>query len=46
MRLFFILLRKELRSFFLSPLAYVVMAFFMLLNGVPFILSLAALGAG
>ena len=46
MRIFLILLKKELRAFFLSPLAYVVLAFFMLLNGVPFILSLVALGAG
>lgn len=33
MRLFIILLRKELRSFFLSPLAYVIIALFTFLNG-------------
>lgn len=33
MRPFFILLRKELRSFFLSPLAYVIIALFTFLNG-------------
>jgi len=33
MRQFFILLRKELRSFFLSPLAYVIIALFTFLNG-------------
>ncbi len=46
MRIFFILLSKELKSFFYSPLAYVVMALLMLLNGVPFILSLVALKSG
>ncbi|MCB1230693.1 MAG: ABC transporter permease [Verrucomicrobiae bacterium] len=33
MRSFFILFRKELRSFFLSPLAFVLMALFVFLNG-------------
>lgn len=33
MRAFFILFTKELRSFFLSPLAWVVMALFTFLNG-------------
>ncbi len=33
MRAFWIMFKKELRSFFLSPLAYVVMALFILLNG-------------
>ena len=33
MRTFIILILKELRSFFLSPLAYVVMALFTFLNG-------------
>jgi len=33
MRVFFILFVKELRSFFLSPLAYIVMALFVFLNG-------------
>ncbi len=33
MRAFFILLRKELRSSFLSPLAFVLMALFVFLNG-------------
>jgi ABC-2 type transport system permease protein len=33
MRQFFILLRKELRSFFLSPLAWMIIALFTFLNG-------------
>lgn len=37
MRAFFILFSKELRSFFLSPLAYVVMGLFTFLNGWLFI---------
>ncbi len=35
------LLYKELRSFFVSPLAYVVMALVMVLNGVSFLFSVA-----
>jgi ABC-2 type transport system permease protein len=46
MRIFFILLRKELKSFFYSPLAYIVMALLTLLNGVPFVLSLVVMRAG
>lgn len=37
MRTFLILFAKELRSFFLSPLAYVVIALFTLLNGWVFV---------
>ena len=37
MRAFLILFSKELRSFFLSPLAYVVMGLFTFLNGWLFI---------
>ncbi len=33
MRSFLILLQKELRSFFLSPLAFVLLALFVFLNG-------------
>lgn len=40
MRTFFILFVKELRSFFVSPLAWVVMALVMALNGVAFSFSL------
>ena len=36
MRIFWILLVKELRAFFFSPIAYVVLALVMLLNGVSF----------
>jgi ABC-2 type transport system permease protein len=36
MRVFFILLGKELRSFFLSPVAWVVLAFFMVISGFAF----------
>ncbi len=43
MRTFFTLLGKELRQIFLSPLAYVVLLLFMLLNGVTFYTSITAL---
>jgi ABC-2 type transport system permease protein len=43
MRTFFILLGKELRQFFLSPQAYVVLVLFMLINGVGFYASISAL---
>ena len=43
MRAFFILFRKELRSFFLSPIAYVVIALVMLLNGFAFRAGVEAL---
>jgi ABC-2 type transport system permease protein len=43
MRTFRILLAKELRSFFLSPIAYVVLALVMLLNGVAFYASVRIL---
>lgn len=46
MRVFLILLRKELKSFFFSPLAYVVMGFLMLMNGFQFVLSLVAMHSG
>ena len=36
MRCFFILLKKELRGFFVSPIAYVVIALVMVLNGFSF----------
>ncbi len=36
MRTFFILLTKELRSFFLSPVAWVVLAMFMAISGLSF----------
>jgi ABC-2 type transport system permease protein len=36
MRCFFILLKKELRSFFVSPVAYIVLALVMVLNGLSF----------
>jgi ABC-2 type transport system permease protein len=43
MRVFWILLTKELRSFFLSPVAYVVLGLFMILNGFTFFQGLSAL---
>jgi ABC-2 type transport system permease protein len=45
MRVFFILLGKELRSFFFSPIAYVVLALFMVINGFSFYQGLGALNA-
>lgn len=43
MRSFFILFSKELRSFFLSPMAYVVMALFTFLNGWLFVSMVRAM---
>ncbi|MEQ1839326.1 MAG: ABC transporter permease [Verrucomicrobiales bacterium] len=43
MRAFYILLTKELRSFFLSPLAYVLVALFTFLNGWLFISMLKSM---
>ncbi|MBL9113549.1 MAG: ABC transporter permease [Verrucomicrobiaceae bacterium] len=43
MRLFFILLSKELRAFFVSPVAYVVLALVTALNGFSFRAALAKL---
>ena len=43
MRPFFILFSKELRSFFLSPMAYVVMALFTFLNGWLFVSMVRAM---
>lgn len=43
MRVFFILLGKELRQIFLSPLAYVVLVLFMLVHGISFYAALSAL---
>lgn len=45
MRTFFILLWKELRSFFLSPMAYVLMALFVFLNGWLFVSIVHAMTA-
>lgn len=43
MRCFFILLTKELRAFFVSPVAYVVLALVMVLNGFSFRAALSIL---
>lgn len=43
MRCFFILLKKELRGFFVSPVAYVVLALVMVLNGFSFRAALSIL---
>jgi gliding motility-associated transport system permease protein len=43
MRVFCILLGKELRQFFLSPLAYVVLVLFMLISGVSFYAAVSVL---
>ena len=43
MRTFFILLGKELRAFFFSPVAWVVIALFMVITGQSFSLSIALL---
>ncbi len=45
MRVFLILLGKELRSFFFSPIAYIVLALFMVINGFSFYQGLGALNA-
>lgn len=45
MRVFFILFGKELRHFFLSPMAYIVLALFMLVNGLSFYWAVQALQA-
>jgi ABC-2 type transport system permease protein len=44
MRVFLILLGKELRAFFLSPVAYIVLGLFMVLNGLMFSQGIATLG--
>lgn len=46
MRVFFILLHKELRSFFWSPIAWVVLALVMLLNGFSFAAAMTNLETG
>jgi ABC-2 type transport system permease protein len=46
MRVFFILLGKELRQFFLSPLAYVILLLVMLLGGISFYAAVSALTKG
>ena len=46
MRPFFILLNKELRAFFFSPVAYVVLALVMVINGFSFYAAVAALKLG
>jgi ABC-2 type transport system permease protein len=43
MRIFWILLKKELHSFFVSPVAYVVLALVMILNGFAFRAALSVL---
>ncbi len=46
MRGLLILLRREIASFFYSPIAYVVLFFFLILNGLSFWFSLAVLSRG
>ncbi len=36
MRKFFTLLSREIRSYFYSPIAYIVLVFFLLVSGVDF----------
>ena len=36
MRVFWVLFKKELRAFFVSPMAYIVLALVMVLNGFSF----------
>ena len=43
MRIFWVMLKKELRAFFVSPVAYVVLALVMVLNGFAFRAALAIL---
>src|SRR3981081_4282054 len=46
MRRFFTLLARELSAFYFSPIAYVVLFFFLILNGLSFWFSLALLSRG
>lgn len=46
MRIFWILLKKELHAFFVSPVAYVVLALVMVLNGFAFRAALSLLESG
>src|SRR5215471_11200828 len=46
MRRFFILLRRELGSFYYSPIAYAVLFFFLILNGLSFWFAVALLSRG
>ena len=41
MRKFFVLLAREIRSYFYSPIAYVVMVFFLIVSGVDFYFQLS-----
>src|ERR671933_2028661 len=41
MRKFFVLLGREVRSYFYSPIAYIVLLFFLLLSGVDFYFQLS-----
>jgi ABC-2 type transport system permease protein len=43
MRIFWVLLKKELRSFFVSPMAYIILALVMVLNGFSFRAALSVL---
>ncbi|MDZ4287640.1 MAG: ABC transporter permease subunit [Prosthecobacter sp.] len=43
MRIFWVLLKKELRGFFVSPMAYIVLALVMVLNGFSFRAALSVL---
>src|SRR5258707_9608938 len=46
MRRFFTLLARELSAFYFSPIAYVVLFFFLILNGLSFWFALALLSRG
>ena len=46
MRLFFILLNRELKAFFYSPVAYVVMFCFLMLTGANFYIAVSLLNRG
>ena len=46
MKRFFTLLARELSAFYFSPIAYVVLFFFLILNGLSFWFALALLGRG
>ncbi|MDP9291827.1 MAG: hypothetical protein M3O82_05630, partial [Verrucomicrobiota bacterium] len=46
MRKFFILLEREVRSYFYSPIAYVVLCFFLLLTGFNFYAGVSLLNRG
>ena len=46
MRNYLVLLRRELTAYYLSPIAYVVLCLFLILNGLSFYFTLVSLSRG